>query len=272
MKTLANQTLLYDQDCPLCNLYTSAFLKTGMLDNNGRKPYNELTDDERMYVDAHRACNEIALVDNDNKTVTYGIDSLLKVLGNSFPLIAKAGHLKPINYFLKKLYSFISYNRKVIIPGKANADGTQCLPDFNYRYRIAYLIFAGLITALVLYDCSHYIEQLPKANFSREIMLAFGQMAFQSLFILKQNKKTILTYLGNLMTVSLLGTLLLLPIILLNHCMVVNEVITLAWFGIVVLIMFAEHYRRVQLLQLPKYLCLTWITYRLLALQLMLIL
>src|SRR4051812_48603829 len=131
MKTLANQTLLYDEDCPLCRAYTSGFIATGMLDENGRKPYAYLTEEERTYVDAHRACNEIALVDNDNKTVTYGIDSLLKVLGNSFPLIAKVGYLRPINYFLKKLYSFISYNRKVILPGKANADGTQCIPDFN---------------------------------------------------------------------------------------------------------------------------------------------
>ncbi len=32
MKTLENQTLLYDEDCPLCQAYTSAFVKTGILD------------------------------------------------------------------------------------------------------------------------------------------------------------------------------------------------------------------------------------------------
>jgi len=78
MKTLTNQTLLYDDDCPLCKAYTSGFIATGMLDKNGRKSYSELTYEERSFVYTHRACNEIALVDNNNKTVTYGIDSLLK--------------------------------------------------------------------------------------------------------------------------------------------------------------------------------------------------
>lgn len=266
MKTLANQTLLYDEGCPLCRAYTSGFIAAGMLDENGRKPYAQLTEEERLYVDAHRACNEIALVDNQNKTVTYGIDSLLKVLGNYFPLIAKVGNLMPVNWFLKKLYSFISYNRKVIIPGKANTDGTQCVPDFNYRYRIAYIISAILITATVLFECAKIIPNYVYANFGKELVLASGQLLFQGLFLLKTDKITRLSYFGNLMTVSLFGSLLLAPLLLLNSFITIGETTTLVWFGIVVLLIFAEHYRRIQLLDLPKYLCLTWVAYRTLAL------
>lgn len=36
MKTLQNQTLLYDEDCPLCQVYTTGFIKAKMLDENGR--------------------------------------------------------------------------------------------------------------------------------------------------------------------------------------------------------------------------------------------
>ena len=266
MKTLANQTLLYDHDCPLCKAYTSGFIATGMLDKNGRKSYSELTYEERSFVDAHRACNEIALVDNNNKTVTYGIDSLLKVIGNSFPFIAKTGNLKPINWLLKKLYSFISYNRKVIIPGKISPEKTQCVPDFNYKYRIAYLIFAMLITATVLFKCAQIIPNYVHASFGKELILASGQLFFQSMFLLKENKITRLTYLGNLMTVSLFGSLLLAPVIILKSYFPINELVTLIWFGLVVTIMFAEHYRRVSLLQVSKYLCLTWVAYRMLAL------
>ncbi len=266
MKTLANQTLLYDEDCPLCNAYTSGFIISGMLDENGRKPYSELSDEERNFVDTHRACNEIALIDNNNKTVTYGIDSLLKVIGNTFPIIEKAGNLKPLNWFLRKLYSFISYNRKIIIPGKADSSKIQCLPDFNYRYRIAYLIFAVAITATVLFKCAQIIPHYVEANLGKELILAPGQLLFQSLFLLKESKIARLTYLGNLMTVSLLGSLLLVPLLLVNYFKALNEVVILLWFSIVVFIMFAEHYRRVNLLQLPKYLCITWIAYRMLAL------
>jgi predicted DCC family thiol-disulfide oxidoreductase YuxK len=37
MKTLENHTLFYDKDCPMCNIYTARFIKTKMLDANGRK-------------------------------------------------------------------------------------------------------------------------------------------------------------------------------------------------------------------------------------------
>jgi predicted DCC family thiol-disulfide oxidoreductase YuxK len=49
MKTLNNQTLLYDEDCPMCTFYTAAFIKTKMLDTNGRKPFVTLTDAEELY-------------------------------------------------------------------------------------------------------------------------------------------------------------------------------------------------------------------------------
>jgi predicted DCC family thiol-disulfide oxidoreductase YuxK len=55
MKTLNNQTLLYDEDCPMCTFYTAAFIKTKMLDTNGRKPFVTLTDAEANYIDMDRA-------------------------------------------------------------------------------------------------------------------------------------------------------------------------------------------------------------------------
>lgn len=104
MKKLHHQTLLYDEDCPLCNAYTAGFIKAGMLDKAGRKPYSHINEGD-AFVDANRARNEIALVDYQNGTVTYGVDSLLKVIGHSFPLIEKAGRAKPVHWLLKKLYS-----------------------------------------------------------------------------------------------------------------------------------------------------------------------
>ena len=267
MKTLINQTLLYDEDCPLCRVYTTGFIKTGMLDENGKKPYCQLSDEEQNFVDAKRASNEIALVDNENKTVIYGIDSLLKVIGFSFPWIEKVGNIKPVKYFLKKLYSFISYNRKVIIPSKIKKEiKLQCVPDFNYQYRILYIVFASIITTLILYNFSHLISTLPKSTISRELFLAVGQIVFQSLFLLKFDKKIILNYIGNLMTVSLMGSLLLVPILILNVVLNVPELITLAWFGITVLLMLIEHLRRIKMLKLPFYLSITWVIYRIIAL------
>lgn len=96
--------------------------------------------------------------------------------------------------------------------------------------------------------------------------MAFGQIVFQSLFLLKFDKKTIINYGGNLMTVSLMGSLILLPVLILNHFINLPEMFVLGWFGITVLIMCAEHFRRVKVLKLPFYLSYTWILYRILAL------
>ncbi|GGB76631.1 hypothetical protein GCM10007424_15800 [Flavobacterium suaedae] len=270
MKTLANQTLLYDEDCPLCQAYTDAFVKTGMLDEKGRKPYADLNENELTFVNKENAVNEIALIDRENNTVTYGVDSLLKVIGYSFPTISKIGNIKPVKYLLKKLYSLVSYNRKVIVPGKSNNSELQCTPSFNYRYRFIYMLFATMVTAVTLFYYSTLLPIVPKGNFSREVILAVGQMAFQAIFLIKHDNKTILNYLGNVITVSLIGSLILLPVLLINSFMILPEVINLVWFGITVLIMFTEHYRRVKVLQLPGYLCFTWVAYRLLALPLIL--
>ncbi|BDU23669.1 hypothetical protein [Flavobacterium sp. GSB-24] len=267
MKTLENQTLLYDEDCPLCSLYTTGFVKSGMLDENGRKSYCQLSDEEQSFVDLKRAPNEIALINNKTKTVTYGIDSLIKVIGFSFPLIEKIATIKPIHFVLKKMYSFVSYNRKVIIPGTVKEENKlECTPDFNYKYRFFFIGFALTITSLVLFGYSNLIPILPKSNIAREIILAFGQIAFQSLFILKFDKKTIINYAGNLMTVSLMGSLILIPILILNQFINLPEMCVLGWFGITVFIMCAEHFRRVKVLKLPFYLSYTWILYRIVAL------
>ncbi|MBF4493002.1 hypothetical protein IRZ83_11370 [Flavobacterium sp. JLP] len=267
MKTLENQTLLYDEDCPLCSLYTTGFVKSGMLDENGRKSYCQLSDEEQSFVDLKRAPNEIALINNKTKTVTYGVDSLIKVIGFSFPIIEKIATLKPIHFILKKMYSFVSYNRKVIIPGTVKEENKlECTPDFNYKYRFLFIGFALTITSLVLFGYSNLILILPKSNITREIILAFGQIVFQSLFLLKFDKKTIINYAGNLMTVSLMGSLILVPILILNQFINLPEMFILGWVGITVFIMCAEHFRRVKVLKLPFYLSYTWILYRILAL------
>lgn len=262
MKTLENQTLLYDEDCPLCNLYTTGFIKAGMLDVNGKKPFSDLTYEEQIFIDVTRASNEIALVDNENKIVLYGIDSLLKVVGNSFPWIEKIGTISPIKFLLKKLYSFISYNRKVIIPnGKENRKALQCVPTFSYKYRILYIVFATFITALTLSKFSELLPDLPQGNFFRELILASTQIVFQSLFLTKFDEEKILNYAGNLMTVSLFGCLILTPILMLNQFIIIPEYIVLGWFGLTVLIMLMEHIRRIKRLQLPSYLSYTLVMY-----------
>lgn len=267
MKTLNHQTLLYDKDCPLCNAYTSGFIKAKLLDSNGRKAYCDLNSANYSFVDLKRATNEIALIDTKNKTVVYGIDSMLKVLGNAFPLLEHVGNLKPIKFGLKKLYSFISYNRKVIIPSKEDKSPTlQCVPDFNYKYRTIYILFATLVTSIVLFKFSKTIGIIPESSFLRACLMVLGQIGFQVLFISKVTRQKRVTYIGNLMTISLMGSLILIPALIINRLVNLNEMALLAWFGLTFGLMLYEHIRRIKLLEFPSYLSATWVLYRMLIL------
>ncbi|MEM6517031.1 MAG: hypothetical protein AAF688_12670, partial [Bacteroidota bacterium] len=62
MATLKHQTLFYDSDCPLCQFYSSGFVKMKILDGQGRRAYSEISEKEQNLIDMKRAANEIALM------------------------------------------------------------------------------------------------------------------------------------------------------------------------------------------------------------------
>ena len=272
MKTLKNHTLLYDEDCPLCQVYTSGFIKTGMLDQDGRQAFSQISIEEQNFINLSRASNEIALVDRQNKTVIYGVDSLLKVIGFRFPIIQKIGQFQPIKFLLQKLYSLVSYNRKVIIPSKDNSSQQlQCIPKFNITYRLLYILFALIVTLWSVFIFFKNIPILPDGSLLREGIFTVGQLVFQGMIIYTLDKKTILNYFGNMMTVSLMGSLMLITLMFINWMIPISEPILTFGFGIIISFMFTEHFRRVKLLELPIYLSYTWAIYSVLILIIILI-
>src|SRR3954462_8673027 len=120
MKTLAGYTILYDAECPMCNLYTRAFIQTGMLEKSGRAAYQQMPEAACPYVDRQRAVNEIALVNTQTGEVYYGIRSLFKIIGNALPILKGLFGFAPFVWLMSKAYAFISYNRRVIIPAAAD--------------------------------------------------------------------------------------------------------------------------------------------------------
>src|SRR5215212_2803052 len=116
MKTLKNYTILYDEVCPMCNAYTNAFVKTGMLDKNGREPYQNMSCTYNTKIDKARAVNEIALINRETGEVEYGVKSLFLIIGNAFPYLKPLFRFQLFEWSMDKVYKFISYNRRVIMP------------------------------------------------------------------------------------------------------------------------------------------------------------
>jgi hypothetical protein len=266
MKKLSNHTLVYDNECPMCDLYTRSFIKTGMLDENGRVMYGCARVPASF--DNQRARNEIALVDYETGTVTYGIDSLVKVLGHSFPLVKKVSEIRPVKHFLRLLYSFISYNRKVIAPAEEFEKRGSCTPTYHSGYRIAYIVFAWLITSLVLTAyVGHLTPLVPGTTFGREFIICGGQILFQMVFVRFMTHDRLMHYIGNMMTVSLIGALLLLPMLIVGSMFSITSAwIFAGWFALVVTCMLRLHWRRTRMLEISWLASVTWIGYGLIIL------
>lgn len=269
MKTLQNHLILYDADCPMCKAYTKAFTHTGMLDDRGRASYQDMPEAACPLVDRQRAVNEIALVDTQTGEVRYGVESLFKVIGNSFPLFKPLFGFAPFVWLMKKAYAFISYNRRVIIPAPHDVSGVQ--PSFRLGYRLIYLAFTWLVVGSILTVYAHHLAPMvPIGHPLREYFICGGQVIFQGVVISFYAPAKRWEYLGNMMTISLAGALLLLPVVLLAKFIALTPLIcTLCFMGVAGL-MFLEHIRRTKLMHLGWLLTISWVVYRVLLLAVIL--
>lgn len=124
-------------------------------------------------------------------------------------------------------------------------------------------VFAILISS-VLAEFAKTITHLLSINYSGkiEVIVVFGQLVFQFIFIWNQHREKHVSYLFNVMTVSLIGAILLIPLLIWKHYLALSDNLLLIWFFSVVFVMFVDHRRRVKNLELPWYLSYTWVFYR----------
>jgi predicted DCC family thiol-disulfide oxidoreductase YuxK len=267
MKTLNDHTIFYDAVCPMCNLYTNAFVKTGMLDKDGREPYQTMTPEYASQIDCKRAVNEIALMNKQTGEIYYGVTSLFIIIGNAFPVFRPLFLCKPFAWMADKAYKFISYNRRVIMPSSEDVSLPHQNPSFNLRYRLAFLIVSWFITALILNCYSKLLIGLvPASNFYREFLVCGGQIFWQLgiMSLIKKDKSW--DYLGTMMTISFAGGLMLLPAIVLSNFVILSPYVYAAYFMLVVSLMLLEHIRRTRLLKISWIISVSWVSYRIILL------
>ena len=269
MKTLKSHMILFDAECPMCRAYTGAFVKTGMLDADGRAAYQEAHAGTCPVYDRQRAVNEIALINLKSGEVTYGVKSLFKIIANTWPVFTPLFAFKPFIWLMSKVYAFISYNRRVIIP--AAETGFEYQPAFKLHYRLLYLLFTWFCTGFILTAYAHLLRGIvPLGSPYREYLICGGQILFQGAAICSFDRRNLWTYLGNMMTISFAGSLLLLMGLVVNHFFQFAPLIYALYFMAVAGLMLLEHIRRTKLLGLGWVLTVTWITYRIVLLLLIL--
>jgi len=267
---MAQQIMYYDRDCLMCTWYTRTMVKHGILDKQGRQCYQEAvtlaeTDaGQGPDIDLNRARNEIALLDTEKGTVHYGLHSFFVLFGKQLPILRPLFDSKWFITLARPLYRLISYNRKVISPPLRFEEAGSCTPDFKIGWRLAYIFIATLMTGLILTGYANLLAPLiGQAEIGREFLICGGQVIVQALILRLTANERILHYLGNMVTISMVGALGLTPVLLLSAFIDLPIALICGHFFFVVWLMFKEHIRRVKYLQLPAYLTLTWVLYRL---------
>jgi hypothetical protein len=159
------QILIYDDNCPLCAWYSGLFVKYGFLRADERKPFSRIDDDMINAINFEKAKEEIPLIDVDTKEVVYGIDALVTILSAKFPFVKKVCAPAPVDWFLRRLYRLISYNRKVIVATRCSTGAIDCAPSYNYFYRLLFLCVFLVFNSLMLYPVhKQLLSHIPGYN------------------------------------------------------------------------------------------------------------
>lgn len=157
----------------------------------------------------------------------------------------------------------------------------DCTPTFKLKYRLAYILVMWLLTSLTLVGYSKLLSgMIPATDFFREFLICGGQVVFQAISVgivalvqrREMNSQKIMDYLGNMMTVSIFGALLLLPVLLIGAVFpAIPAAVFLAYFMLVVGVMLYEHARRMKILELGWWPSVSWVLYRIIVLGLIII-
>lgn len=141
---MPNSTIFYDHTCPLCRWYTREFVRFDLLQPNGRVRFTDLeTSDVAGRIDLARGRHEIPLVDHATGTTHYGVDALVHLLAARLPWLPRVVRFGPIDWFVRRLYKLVSYNRRTIAPSVGQPTAYDCTPDFNWKYRLTYVLLAA---------------------------------------------------------------------------------------------------------------------------------
>jgi hypothetical protein len=135
----------------------------------------------------------------------------------------------------------------------------------------AYLCFCVGISGFALGSFAKIIQGYLAVdyNYRTETLMVIGQVIFQWSFMSRASWLERKKYAVIALTISMLGSLLLLPLLpLLAYARLygVSETVSLAYFLCVVVTIFLAHHKLIKYKRLPTVLTFTWVLYRLLLL------
>ncbi|XWW44728.1 hypothetical protein JYG30_18510 [Fibrella sp. USSR17] len=249
-----NKVLLYDTDCPLCRAYTKGLVIAGTLPADARKPSTYLTNKAQIdQLDPVRRRHEIPLLDLETGEAQYGVDAILTVMGEAWPRFTRFVRKTVLFELARRLYAFISYNRRILFPVPAERWHIMDLtPDFNVAYRVLFLLLVYAAITLGYLTTANQFDPLVLAALA-------GQIGLTSTVITRHSSQAafanILDYIGHLGVSILLG-------VCINALGTALDIPALLLLGNAVMIW--QHLKRLRVMQLPDYLTIPFVLFVLL--------
>ena len=240
-------TLVYDDHCPLCACYTSAFVKYGFLKPDERKSFSTADEHTLSLIEFEKGKDEIPLINGETGEVLYGIDALLEILGMRYRWIRRWGRHRLCYRPLRILYKLVSFNRKVIVARKCGPGEIDCTPAFHLTYRSVFLLLSLLFNTLMLFPIhSRLLSTLPAYH------LSVYQLQWAHLALIVANiacaftlsTKKAYEYLGQVNMLALTTTLLFVPLLLVAVWTRIPAWILVPYLAILTIRLFYAYIRR----------------------------
>jgi len=251
----ADKILICDEACPMCAGYTKLFVQRGMLNPGSRQNFSSVDTAILSRIDINKCRNEIPFIDTTGNKVLYGIDAMLEIMSAKLPFVKTIGTIRPVNWFLKKLYNLISYNRRVITAN--NTTGYfDCTPDFNAPYRILLLFIGFCFNTLMLtpeYNMVFLNSTLSKASMLQMQAAHLMLVGINLILPFQLSYKKALEFLGQVNITAIIYSLLLIPIIWLNKLFSVPVPVNNVCLFIVFCIIIITYRRRMQYARIFEY-------------------
>ncbi|MEO8770763.1 MAG: hypothetical protein ABI402_11775 [Ferruginibacter sp.] len=250
-----NKIIVYDDTCPLCAAYTQGFVSAGMIEKENRKNFTSIDPSLLELLDKKRCPNEIPVIDFETKEVLYGIDAITSILQTRVPFIKKTVQLKYINWPLHKIYKLISYNRKVIVASKTIACNFDCTPDFNYKYRLVFMLLFSLFNIIMLFPIQAQILHNSFVSISiNQLLIANLLLIILNIFIAGfLNIKISFEYLGQMNMIVLTSIILTIPVIFLNkYHLIQSSCFNNTFLILLIFFIFKEYKRRMDFAGITK--------------------
>lgn len=143
-------SIVFDNKCAVCNRGVKALQSIGFMDLNQGIELDQFQSNElACNVDLERACDEMAVINNQTLDVSYGYEGYINLLSVNHKRLASLLSTKGVKLFLNPFYLFIASNRRVIAPVQPSP--TTCSPKLKKPYRFAFLVLIALYAVTVTY-------------------------------------------------------------------------------------------------------------------------